>query len=52
MSSSKEQVTTTNLLLKTVLLLAGWHFLVRVWGGSPGNSAAVPQTLSLVLLFL
>lgn len=50
--SLKEHVVTINLLLKTVSLLTEQLFLVHEWGGSPGNPAAVPQTLSLVLLFL
>lgn len=41
-----------SLLVNTVRVLTDCHFLVCGGGGSPGSAAAVPQALSLVLLFL
>lgn len=46
--SYKERVVAVSLLFKTVSVLTEGQFLLCVWGGFPGNAAAILQSWSLV----
>lgn len=46
--SYKERVVAVSLLFETVSVLTDGQFLLCVWGGPPGNAAAILQGWSLV----